>query len=82
MFIPSAAPLAVEAMWKPLKMFGSTVDRPSTVRIKSENGRSFITANVVPHGGLGATIVPRPNWAIGLLENLIVRFPIRLMIGR
>ena len=62
-------------------MSGSTVDRLSTVRTKSENGRSFTTANVGLHGGLGATIVPRLNWAIVRPENPIVRFPIRLMIG-
>ena len=81
MFTPSAALHAVEVMWKPPKMSGSTVDRLSTVRTKSENGRSFITANVGLHGGLGVTIVPRLNWAIGPPENPIVRFPILLMIG-
>ena len=81
MFTPSAVLLAVEAMWKPPKMSGSTVDRRFTVRTKSENGRSFITANVGLPGGLGVTIVPRLNWAIGLPENPIVRFPIRLMSG-
>ena len=82
MFTPFAAPHAAEAMWKPLKMSGSTVDRLSTVRIKSGNGRSSITANVAPHGGPGVTIVPRLNWGIGPRESPIVRFQIRLMIGR
>ena len=82
MFTPFAAPHAAEAMWKPLRMSGSTVDRPSMVKIKSGNGKSFTTASVAPHGGLGVTIGPPLNSAIVPPENPIVRFPIHLMTGR
>jgi hypothetical protein len=48
----------VERQPKPHSESGLTGDRPSMPKIGSGDGKNSISANVEPHGGLGAAIAP------------------------
>jgi hypothetical protein len=54
------------------RRFGLIADRPYMVTIAARNGKSFTSANVVQHGGLGVAIARPMNMPIGLAKKLVL----------
>ena len=76
-----AVRLVGRRMLRGQKMYGLIADRLCIQMIRSANGKSFISVNVVVCGGLGATIARLLNWENGPIVNLDGLFLIRWMTG-
>lgn len=59
------AVLVVDKPQAVLRLCGLTVDRLFTPKIINASGRNFINVNANRYGGLGVTIAPHQNLAIG-----------------
>jgi hypothetical protein len=57
--------LSVDSPLVKLKLYGLIADRLFILKTINVNGRSFINAIANQYGGLGVTIAPHQNLAIG-----------------